>query len=65
MATGDKIGDIYLRGDKSRCHAYWRPTDGTPDVCLCSIDLAAYTQHPQLRDRFVALAAEVALGRLQ
>jgi hypothetical protein len=58
----DKIGDVFLRADKSRCHAYWRPIDGA-DVFLCAIDLSAYNNHPHLRELFTELATEVAINR--
>jgi len=52
----------YLRADKSRCHAFWRPTDGTPEVFLCSINRAAYETHSHLRELLVELANEVQIN---
>jgi hypothetical protein len=63
MAVGDKIGDVVLRGAKSRLHAYWRPTDGTPAVWLCAISRAAYERHPHVRKLFVELASEIQINR--
>jgi hypothetical protein len=62
MSAGDKIGDVYLRSDKSRCHAYWRPADGAPEVFLCSISLPVYNRHPHLRELFIELATDVAIN---
>jgi hypothetical protein len=62
MAAGDRIGDVYLRGDKSRCNAYWRAADGTPEVFLCSIGRSVYNRHPHLRELFTELATEVAIN---
>jgi hypothetical protein len=62
MTGESKLGDVYLRRNKSRCCAYWRAVDGTSDVFLCSIDLIAYRRHPHLRDLLVELASEVALN---
>jgi len=62
MGIGDKIGDLYLRGKKSRCHAYYRTTDGAPEVFLCSIARSAYNDHPHLRDLFIELATEVMIN---
>jgi hypothetical protein len=60
MTAGDKIGDVLLRGVKGRCEALWRPTDGTHDVVLCSIDLQAYRDDAQLQKLFIDLAIEAA-----
>jgi hypothetical protein len=54
MALGAKIGDVYLRKDKSRCCAYWRPADGTAEVFLCAISLKVFSNHPHLRESFIA-----------
>jgi hypothetical protein len=62
MIAGDKVGEVYLRGSRTRCDAYWHPTDGTP-VLLCSIDLKAYNSHPHIRNLFIELATEVAINR--
>jgi hypothetical protein len=62
MAAGDKIGDVYLRKDKSRCCAYWRSVDGTPDVFLCAISLKVVSSHLHIRELFIELAGEVALN---
>jgi hypothetical protein len=63
MAVGDKIGDVVLRGAKSRLHAYWRPTDGSRDVFLCAMDSSAYNDHPHLRKMLSDLALEIAVNR--
>jgi hypothetical protein len=63
MALGAKIGDVYLRKDKSRCCAYWRPADGTAEVFLCAISLKVFSNHPHLRESFIKLATEAALNR--
>jgi hypothetical protein len=56
VALGPKIGDVYLRAAKSRVHAYWRPTDGTPEVLLCSMAQSIYKASPAARELFVKLA---------
>jgi hypothetical protein len=61
MIAGDKIGEIYLHTDGSRCHAYWHPADGAADAYLCSISLKAYNGDLRLRDLFFDLASEVAV----
>jgi len=61
MGIKDKIGDLCLRSDKSRCHVYWQPTDG-PEVFLCSINRSVYNDHPHLRDLFIELATEAMIN---
>jgi hypothetical protein len=63
MAAGDKLGDVYLRGDKSRIHAYWRPADGAPATFLCSMSRSAYKQHSHLRNLFVGMATKIMMNR--
>jgi hypothetical protein len=59
----EKTGDIFMRHEKGRCVAYFRPVDGSPDVFLCAIDLNACSSHPHLREMLTELASEVALNR--
>jgi hypothetical protein len=58
-----KLGDIYVKGEKGRCVAYYRPADGSPHVFLCATELRSYNNHPHLRDLFVELAHEVHMNR--
>jgi hypothetical protein len=58
MELGPKIGDIYLRSVKSHVRAYWRPTDGTPEVLLCSMAQSIYKASPSARELFVKFATE-------
>jgi hypothetical protein len=59
----DKIGDVYLRAEKSRCCAYWRPAVGGPEIFLGAVDSTICERHPHVRDLFVELIAEIAVNR--
>src|SRR5215813_4758191 len=59
----EKTGDIYVKGEKGRRVAYWRPVDGSRDVFLCAMDMGTYNKHPHLRKMFVELATEAMLNR--
>jgi hypothetical protein len=51
---------VYFVREGDRGVAVWRASDDAPDVFLCSVDLAAYSNEPQVHDRFAELVSVVA-----
>ena len=59
----EKTGDIYVKGEKGRCVAYYRPADGSPHEFLCAAEQSVCDNHPHVRDLLVELAQEVHMNR--
>src|SRR5262245_31945490 len=62
IAANEKLGDVILEKDKATCRALWRPSDGSADVLLCTMNLRAYERHATLREAFAVLAADIAIN---
>jgi hypothetical protein len=58
----NKLGDIYMANKRGRCIAYWRPSDGSPDVELCTMSAKVYRDHQHVRDLFMELAIEFSMN---
>jgi hypothetical protein len=55
-----KLGDIFLVTEADSVTAFWRGIADTRHVLLCSMLASAFNEVPLLRDRFMALASEIA-----
>jgi hypothetical protein len=58
-----EIGTIHVLEEDGRSCAYWQGAGDEPPTFLCSMATAAYNGKPELRQRFMELAAMVATGR--
>ena len=59
----EKLGNIFVRGEKGRCVAYYRPADGSPHEFLCAAEQSVCGNHPHVQDLLVELAQEVHMNR--
>jgi hypothetical protein len=55
-----RLGDIFLVTEEDSVTAYWRGVSDTKHVLLCAMSATAFNEEPPLRDRFLALASEIA-----
>jgi hypothetical protein len=56
----EKLGDIFLTVEADSISAFWRGTNDTKHVQLCTMLAPVFNEAPPLRDRFLALASEIA-----